>query len=136
MSAVALSLIMKLFSEPATAPRQWASIGFVMAGGGSVGVLLGGLLTSALNWHWIFLVNLPIGAAVFALCLVLLPPAAAAQSYARLDVAGAITVTAALMLAIYAIVDGNEAGWSPARQSACSASRRRCWRCSWPSNRG
>ena len=47
--------------------------GFVMAGGGSIGVLLGGVLTDALSWHWIFLVNIPVGIAVFALCLPLLP---------------------------------------------------------------
>src|SRR6202795_1226514 len=73
VSAVALSLIMNLFTEPAERARAMGIFGFVMAGGGSIGVLLGGLLTDALDWHWIFLVNLPIGAAVFALCLVLLP---------------------------------------------------------------
>jgi MFS family permease len=86
--------------------------GFVSAGGGSVGVLLGGLLTNALNWHWIFLVNLPIGAVVFALSRMLLPAARRAAARGRLDVAGAIIVTAALMLAVYAIVNGNDAGWT------------------------
>jgi len=85
--------------------------GFVMAGGGSIGVLLGGLLTNALDWHWIFLVNLPIGIVVFALCLVLLPAGRGQAAAARLDIAGAITVTASLLLAVYAIVNGNEAGW-------------------------
>jgi EmrB/QacA subfamily drug resistance transporter len=111
VSAVALSLIMTLFSEPGDRAKAMGVFGFVMAGGGSVGVLLGGLLTSALNWHWIFLVNLPIGIAVFALCMVLLPASRGTQSGARLDIAGAVTVTMSLMLAIYAIVDGNEAGW-------------------------
>ena len=73
VSAVALSLIMNLFTEPAERAKAMGIFGFVMAGGGSIGVLLGGLLTNALDWHWIFLVNLPIGVAVFALCLVLLP---------------------------------------------------------------
>jgi MFS family permease len=87
-------------------------IGFVAAGGGSIGVLLGGVLTDLLDWHWIFLVNLPVGALVFALSLVLLPGGGGQAGAGRLDVAGAVTVTAALMLAVYAIVNGNEAGWS------------------------
>jgi MFS family permease len=75
-------------------------------------VLLGGILTDALDWHWIFLVNLPIGVAVFALCLVLLPGSRGQASAGRLDVAGAVTVTASLMIAVYAIVNGNAEGWT------------------------
>src|SRR6266516_2312022 len=78
-------------------------------------MLLGGLLTNALNWHWIFLVNLPIGVAVFALCLVLLPADRGPASVTHLDVAGAVTVTASLMLAVFAIVNGNETGWMSAQ---------------------
>ena len=61
VSAVALSLIMTLFTEPAERAKAMGVFGFVAAGGGSIGVLLGGVLTDALDWHWIFLVNLPIG---------------------------------------------------------------------------
>ncbi|AYQ37482.1 DHA2 family efflux MFS transporter permease subunit [Burkholderia aenigmatica] len=111
VSAVALSLIMNLFTEPGERARAMGVYGFVCAGGGSIGVLLGGLLTSSLSWHWIFLVNLPIGIAVYAMCVALLPRLRAPASAARLDVAGAITVTASLMLAVYGIVGGNEAGW-------------------------
>jgi EmrB/QacA subfamily drug resistance transporter len=111
VSAVALSLIMNLFTEPAERAKAMGIFGFVMAGGGSIGVLLGGLLTNALDWHWIFLVNLPIGIVVFALCLVLLPAGRGQAAAARLDIAGAITVTASLLVAVYAIVNGNEAGW-------------------------
>jgi EmrB/QacA subfamily drug resistance transporter len=112
VSAVALSLIMILFTEPAERAKAMGVIGFVAAGGGSIGVLLGGVLTNALDWHWIFLVNLPIGVAVFALCLALLPADRRLATTGRLDVAGAVTVTASLMLAVYAIVNGNEAGWT------------------------
>ena len=115
VSAVALSLIMDLFTEPADRAKAMGVYGFVAAGGGSVGVLLGGLLTGALSWHWIFLINLPIGIAVFALSLPLLPATRNEAADRRLDVAGAITVTAALMLAVYAIVNGNEAGWASTR---------------------
>ncbi|MCA8062762.1 DHA2 family efflux MFS transporter permease subunit [Burkholderia sp. AU38729] len=111
VSAVALSLIMNLFTEPGERARAMGVYGFVCAGGGSIGVLLGGLLTSSLSWHWIFLVNLPIGIAVYAMCVALLPRLRAPAGNARLDVAGAITVTASLMLAVYGIVGGNEAGW-------------------------
>jgi len=111
VSAVSLSLIMNLFTEPGERARAMGVYGFVCAGGGSIGVLLGGLLTSSLSWHWIFLVNLPIGIAVYAMCVALLPRLRAPAGNARLDVAGAITVTASLMLAVYGIVGGNEAGW-------------------------
>jgi EmrB/QacA subfamily drug resistance transporter len=112
VSAIALSLIMSLFTEPAERAKAMGIYGFVCAGGGSLGVLLGGMLTSALSWHWIFLVNLPIGAAVYALCRVLLPESRDQVTDARLDVGGAVTVTTSLMLAVYAIVNGNEAGWT------------------------
>ena len=111
VSAVALSLIMNLFTEPADRAKAMGIYGFVCAGGGSIGVLLGGLLTDALNWHWVFLVNLPIGVAVYALCIRLLPDACGQAHGEQLDVAGAMTVTGALMLAVYAIVNGNTAGW-------------------------
>ena len=112
VSAVALSLIMNLFTAPADRAKAMGVYGFVCAGGGSIGVLLGGLLTSTLSWHWIFLVNLPIGIAVYALCLALLPAAPGHAEGEKLDVAGAVTVTLSLMLAVYAIVNGNEAGWT------------------------
>jgi EmrB/QacA subfamily drug resistance transporter len=112
VSAVALSLIMTLFTEPAERAKAMGVFGFVAAGGGSIGVLLGGVLTDALDWHWIFLVNLPVGVAVLGLSLFLLPSARGPASTARLDVAGAVTVTASLMLAVYAIVNGHEAGWT------------------------
>ena len=63
-SAVSLSLIMTLFTEPAERAKAMGIFGFVASGGGSIGVLLGGVLTDLLDWHWIFLVNIPIGVAV------------------------------------------------------------------------
>jgi len=112
VSAVSLSLIMNLFTEPGERAKAMGVFGFVGGGGGSIGVLLGGILTNQLSWHWIFLVNLPIGIAVYALCLALLPAARGNAHGERLDVAGAVTVTAALMLEVYAVVNGNEAGWT------------------------
>lgn len=112
VSAVALSLIMNLFTEPGERAKAMGVYGFVCAGGGSIGVLLGGVLTSVLSWHWIFLVNIPVGVAIYAACLVMLPGGKGQAGGQRLDWAGAVTVTAALMLAVYAIVNGNEAGWT------------------------
>jgi EmrB/QacA subfamily drug resistance transporter len=107
VTAIALSLIMNLFTEPADRAKAMGIYSFVCAGGGSIGVLAGGVLTSALNWHWVFLVNLPIGALVYALCRVLLPDSRGEARRARLDIGGAVTVTASSMLAVYAIVNGD-----------------------------
>jgi len=115
VSAVALSLIMTLFTETAERTRAMGVFGFVMAAGGSLGVLLGGIITDALSWHWIFLVNIPIGVLVFALCVALIPAGRGAGASGRLDVAGAVLVTGALMLAVYAIVKGNDVGWTSGR---------------------
>ncbi len=112
VSAVAFSLIMILFTEPGERAKAMGVFGFVMAGGGSLGVLLGGVLTSALDWHWIFLVNVPIGILVLALSLRLLEGGDGALAGGRVDVAGAVCVTSALMLAVYAIVNGNDVGWT------------------------
>ncbi len=111
VSAVSLSLMMNLFTEPAERAKAMGYFGFVGAGGGSIGVLLGGLLTGFLNWHWIFLVNLPIGIAVFILALRLLPSAHIRPETVHLDIFGAVTITSSLMLAVYAIVNGNATGW-------------------------
>jgi EmrB/QacA subfamily drug resistance transporter len=112
VSAVALSLVMMLFTETADRAKAMGIFGFVLSGGGVAGVLAGGVLTDALNWHWIFLVNLPIGVAVFLLSLRLLPAQRGPAATGRVDVAGAISVTASLMLAVYAIVNGNDEGWT------------------------
>jgi EmrB/QacA subfamily drug resistance transporter len=112
VAAVALSLIMTLFTEPGERAKAMGVIGFVAAGGGSIGVLAGGVLTDLLNWHWIFLVNIPIGIGVIAACLLLLPGGSALAAQGRLDVTGAVLVTGSLMLAVYAIVNGNEQGWT------------------------
>jgi EmrB/QacA subfamily drug resistance transporter len=112
VSAVALSLLMTLFTEQADRAKAMGIFGFVLSGGGVLGVLAGGVLTDVLNWHWIFLVNIPVGVAVYALSLRLLPKANGFAATGRIDVAGAITVTASLMLAVYAIINGNEKGWA------------------------
>src|SRR5207302_6365486 len=101
VSAVALSLTMNLFPEPAERAKAMGFFGFVAAGGGSIGVLLGGILTT-LNWHLIFLVNIPVGIVVLILALKVLSPGRNEIASRHLDIAGAVTVTSALMIAVYA----------------------------------
>ena len=115
VSAVALALIMGLFSDPAERAKAMGVFGFVMSGGGAAGVLLGGVLTGLLTWQWIFLVNVPIGIAVWFLVLRLIPADTASTGGQRLDVPGAALVTGSLMLAVYGVVGGNEAGWTSTR---------------------
>src|SRR3954452_3618292 len=113
-SAVSLSLMMTLFTEQGERAKAMGVFGFVASGGGSIGVVLGGVLTDAINWHWIFLVNFPIGIIVVVLALRLLPADAKTERQGRIDIAGAVTVTASLMIAVYAIVNGNKNGWTSA----------------------
>ncbi|MFL5972774.1 MAG: DHA2 family efflux MFS transporter permease subunit [Gaiellaceae bacterium] len=115
VSAVALSLLMMLFTDQGDRAKAMGVFGFVLSGGGVIGVLAGGFLTDILSWHWIFLVNLPVGVVVFLLTLRLLPPDGEPMATGRVDYAGAITVTGSLMLAVYAIVNGNEEGWTSAQ---------------------
>jgi EmrB/QacA subfamily drug resistance transporter len=113
VNAVSLSIIMNLFTETADRTKAMGVYGFVCSGGGCIGALLGGALTSDLNWHWIFLVNVPIGMLVFALCWWQLPSHAGEADRPRhLDVGGAVSVTLALLLAVYATINGNAAGWT------------------------
>jgi EmrB/QacA subfamily drug resistance transporter len=112
VSVVALSLTMIMFTEPAERAKAMGIFGFVLSGGGTAGVLLGGVLTDLLSWNWIFLVNIPVGAAVVGLSFVLLPSERGPSLSDRLDVGGAVTITASLMVAVYAIVNGNETGWT------------------------
>ncbi|HEY3106695.1 MAG TPA: DHA2 family efflux MFS transporter permease subunit [Gaiellaceae bacterium] len=115
VSVVVLSLIMIMFTEPAERAKAMGVVGFVLSGGGTAGVLLGGILTDLLSWHWIFFVNIPVGVAVFILSIYLCPSVRVPAANRRLDVWGAITITGALMLAVYAIVKGNEVGWTSGR---------------------
>ena len=114
-SAVGLAVTMTLFTDQAERAKAMGFFGFVAAGGGSIGVLLGGVLTDLLDWHWIFLVNVPIGVLVCFLSLRLLPATPGTAGAGRLDVTGAVTVTGSLMLAVYAIVNGNQDGWTSAQ---------------------
>jgi EmrB/QacA subfamily drug resistance transporter len=115
VSALAFSLIVVLFTEPSERTKAMGVFGFVMSGGGSIGVLAGGVLTDLVGWHWIFLVNLPIGIVVTIAGLRLLPAVDTGVRKQRLDAPGAVAITGSMVLAVYAIVNGNTAGWTSAQ---------------------
>src|SRR5690349_20610334 len=106
VSAIALSLIIDLFTEEGERAKAMGIYGFVYAAGGSLGVLAGGLLTSALDWHWVFLVNIPIGVGVFLGCRALIQQHPG-KAEGRLDYAGAALVTGSSTRAVYGIVNHN-----------------------------
>ncbi len=112
VTAVALALIMNLFTDGDDRAKAMGIYGFICAVGGSLGEILGGVITELLNWHWIFLINLPIGIGVYVMCGKLLPEDRAPEQRQRLDLAGAVLATVGLMLAVYAVIGGNASGWA------------------------
>ena len=136
VSAVALSLIMKLFTEPADRAKAMGVFGFVCAGGGSIGVLLGGVLTDAYNWHWIFLVNLPIGTGGARADACAAAGRAPMRARVRLDVAGAITVTLRCCSRSMRSSTATRRAGPRRRPSACSAAAALLSSLSWSSSLG
>ncbi|MFF1796026.1 DHA2 family efflux MFS transporter permease subunit, partial [Kitasatospora sp. NPDC058263] len=114
-SAVSLGMIVTLFPEPGERGRAIGAFSFVGAAGASIGQVLGGVLTQALNWHWIFLINLPLGLAAVLLAVRVLDTDRGPGLRAGADTLGAVLITAALMLGIYTIVGTGEHGWASAR---------------------
>jgi EmrB/QacA subfamily drug resistance transporter len=111
LSPAALSIVAATFREGAERNKAMGVWGAVAGSGAAAGVLLGGVLTEWLGWEWVFWVNVPI-----AIAAALVAPTLLAESHAegmarRFDVTGAITVTAGLSIAVYAIVDAESAGW-------------------------
>ncbi len=114
-SAVVLGIIVTLFTDPRERTRALGVFAFTGAAGASLGQVLGGVLTDALNWHWIFLINLPIGAAVIAFALPALPRERGLGLRSGADLVGTLLVTSGLMLGIYAIVKVERYGWLSGR---------------------
>src|SRR5215210_1596643 len=104
-SAVILGMIVTMFPEPREQAKAIGVYGFVASAGGSVGLLAGGVLTEAINWHWIFLVNLPIGVATAVIASRLVAHRDGIGLRRGADVPGAALITGALMLAVYTIVE-------------------------------
>ena len=110
-ASVILAIIVTEFSEPDDRARAMSAYVFVSVAGGSLGLLAGGLLTQALSWHWVFFVNLPIGAAAFGLGQALIRSDAGLGLAHGVDWLGSVLVTTSLMSAIYAIVQATNHGW-------------------------
>ncbi|HEY3557111.1 MAG TPA: MFS transporter [Kribbella sp.] len=110
LSPAALSVVTKTFDgdERNKALGIWSAMG---GGGSAIGVLLGGLLTAGPGWQWVFYINLPIGVVVFTLLIRMLPADTRAEQQGRLDVPGALLVTAGTGTAIYALINAGDRGW-------------------------
>ncbi|MGW4379714.1 MFS transporter [Kitasatospora sp. NPDC004531] len=111
-SAVGLGMVVGLFPDPADRAKAFGAVGFTGSAGASLGQVLGGVLTEGLGWHWIFFINLPIGAAALLAGLRLLPRDAAGGARGGVDVPSAALVTGGLMLGVYTIVEGGPHAWA------------------------
>jgi EmrB/QacA subfamily drug resistance transporter len=114
-TSVILAIIATEFPDPRERARAMSAYIFVAVGGGSIGLLAGGVLTQALNWHWIFFINLPIGVIALGLGALLVVENKGIGVREGVDVLGSLLVTAGLMLAVYAVVKSSDYGWGSAR---------------------
>jgi EmrB/QacA subfamily drug resistance transporter len=115
ISPAALSIVTTIFSDGAERNKALGVWGAVAGAGGAAGVLLGGILTDGLGWEWVLWVNVPVSLVAFALAPRLIAESRATDEARAFDVAGAVTVTAALSLLVYAVVDASESGWGSSK---------------------
>jgi EmrB/QacA subfamily drug resistance transporter len=111
VTPAALSVLTTTFAEGrerTTALGVWSAIA---VGGGAIGLLLGGVLTSLLSWQWIFFVNVPVGVVAFVLALRFVPESRIENARGGVDIAGAVSVTGGLVVLVYALVNAQTAGW-------------------------
>jgi len=113
-AGVVIALIVTGFTEPGERAQAMSVFTFTIAGGGSLGLLAGGLLTQWTNWHWIFFINLPIGVATLLVGRALIEENEGLGLRQGVDVLGSILVSAALAVGVYAIVTSAEFGWASA----------------------
>jgi EmrB/QacA subfamily drug resistance transporter len=111
ISPAALSIVTTTFREGTERTKAMGVWSGIAAGGGAVGLLLGGVLTDLLSWPWVFFVNLPVGVAAFVLSARFVPESKDEHQHKAFDVAGAVTVTAGLIALVYGIVKAEEKGW-------------------------
>jgi len=121
-SSVILGVIATMFPEPRDQARAIGVYSFVASAGASVGLLLGGVITQAINWHWIFFVNVPIGAVTALLAWRLLDDDRGTGFHGSADMLGALLIVLTLMLAVYAIIGASDHGWISIRTVALAAS--------------
>ncbi len=120
-SAVILGMIVTMFPEPAAQAKAIGVFGFVASAGGSIGLLLGGVITEAISWHWIFIINLPIGILVAFLAQRLVENRDGIGLSEGADFPGAAMITASLMIGVFTILQITEWGWVDAKTLALSA---------------
>jgi EmrB/QacA subfamily drug resistance transporter len=111
VSPAALSIVTTTFAEGQERTKAMGVWSAIAAGGGAVGLLLGGILTDLFSWPWIFFVNIPVGIAAFVLSLRYVPESKDEKAHKAFDVAGAVTVTAGLIALVYGLVKTAEEGW-------------------------
>jgi EmrB/QacA subfamily drug resistance transporter len=115
VSPAALSIITTTFAEGEDRAKALGVWSAIAAGGAAFGLLLGGILTDLLSWEWIFFVNVPIGVAAFVLSMRHVPESVAPERPDTIDLPGAISVTAGLMVLVFALVKAQDYGWGSAR---------------------
>lgn len=111
LSPAALSLVLNIFSEGKERNRAMGVWSGVAAGGGAVGLLLGGILTQYISWRWIFFINVPVALIIVAMALKYLPKSEPSDKGTKLDLPGALSVTAGLMVLVYGLVKASDYGW-------------------------
>jgi EmrB/QacA subfamily drug resistance transporter len=115
VSPAALSIVTTTFAEGKERTQALGVWSAIAAGGGAVGLVLGGFLTETFSWRWVFFINLPIGIAAALLSLRFVPNSRAEERPPSYDVAGALTVTGGLLVLVYAIVKAQSYGWGSAK---------------------
>ncbi len=119
VAATILGILVTIFTGPGEKARAMGVYAFVASAGGAIGLLVGGALTQALSWHWIFFINVPIGIATLVLGSFLIHERPGRGVRNGVDVLGAVLVTASAMLLVYAIVEASTYGWVTARTIGC-----------------
>lgn len=121
LSPTALSILTTTFTDPAERNKAMGVWGSIQAGGVALGLILGGIITDTLSWRWIFFINLPIAAVALAGALRYVPESAGRAPGHRLDMPGAVTITAALAALTYVLTNGRAWGWGSARTAGLLA---------------